>query len=133
MGQPAAKQGDQITATDIHIVLVPSETGPRPMPMPHPFNGTLSSGLSANVRVNGRPAATAGSSASNTPPHFPAAPGTAFQSPPTNQGRILMGSTRVRINGKPAARNGDTAQTCADPVPNATARVIAVSNVMIGG
>ena len=27
MGQPAAKQGDELTATDIHIVLVPSVDG----------------------------------------------------------------------------------------------------------
>ena len=36
MGQPAAKQGDQIVATDTHIVLVPSPGGPVPTPLPHP-------------------------------------------------------------------------------------------------
>ena len=30
MGQPAAKQGDQITAVDMHIVMVPSPGGPVP-------------------------------------------------------------------------------------------------------
>jgi uncharacterized Zn-binding protein involved in type VI secretion len=37
------------------------------------------------------------------------------------------------INGKPAARVGDQVQTCADPVPNMTAQIVAVGTVMIGG
>ena len=28
MGQPAAKQGDQVTAVDTHVVMVPSPSGP---------------------------------------------------------------------------------------------------------
>jgi hypothetical protein len=31
MGQPAAKQGDQILATDIHIILIPAVPAP-PIP-----------------------------------------------------------------------------------------------------
>ena len=37
MGQPAAKQGDKVVATDIHIVNIPSPGGPVPTPLPHPF------------------------------------------------------------------------------------------------
>jgi uncharacterized Zn-binding protein involved in type VI secretion len=134
MAQPAAKQGDQILAVDTHIVLVPTPPGgPVPTPLPHPFVGILNDGLSSNVNVMGLPAATVGSSANNQPPHIPTPPGTAFQVPPTNRGTILQGSATVMVNGKPAARNNDPAQTCADPVPNLNANVIAVGTVMIGG
>jgi uncharacterized Zn-binding protein involved in type VI secretion len=134
MGQPAAKQGDQITATDTHLVMVPAPPGP-PVPTPQtlPLNGMLSGGLSSNVMIMGRAAATVGSSADNLPPHLPIPPGTVFQIPPTNKGTIMMGSATVLINRKPAARNNDQAQTCADPVPNMSAKVIATGTVMIGG
>ena len=132
MGQPAAKQGDQITGIDVHIVLVPSPGGPVPTPLPHPFNGMIDGGLSADVMIGGMPAATVGSTASNTPPHLPTPPGTSFQIPPTNKGTIMVGSATVMINGKPAARAGDPAQTCADPVPNPGAQVVAVGTVLIG-
>ena len=132
MGQPAAKQGDQIIGTDIHIVMVPSPGGPVPTPLPHPFSGLIDGNLSLNVKVMGRAAATVGSTASNTPPHIPTPPGTSFQTPPTNKGNIIMGSTTVFINGKPAARTGDSALTCGDP-PVPTARVVAVGTVMVGG
>lgn len=132
MGMPAAKQGDQITGVDMHIVLVPSAGGPVPTPLPHPFSGIIDGNLSTDVMIMGMPAATVGSTATNTPPHLPTPPGTTFQIPPTNQGTIMMGSTSVFINGKPAARNGDSAQTCADPVPNPGSQVIAAGTVMIG-
>jgi len=134
MAQPAAKQGDQITAVDTHIVMVPAPPGPPvPTPLPHPFSGLINGGLSTDVKIMGMAAATQGSTADNMPPHLPTPPGTVFQIPPTNRGTIMMGSSSVMINGKPAARNGDTAQTCADPVPNMSATVIAVGTVMIGG
>jgi uncharacterized Zn-binding protein involved in type VI secretion len=134
MGQPAAKSGDQIVAVDTHIVMVPAPPGqPVPTPLPHPFNGMINGNLSANVFIQGQPAATAGSTATNQPPHLPTPPGTVFQIPPTNQGTILRGSTSVLINNKPAARAGDPAQTCADPVPNLSGQVVAVSTVLIGG
>ena len=78
------------------------------------------------------PAATVGSTATNTPPHIPTIPGT-FVNPPTNLGVVVSGSLTVLINGKPAARNGDTAQTCNDPVPLPVGTVTAVSTVLIGG
>src|SRR5690606_14568785 len=127
MGQPAAKQGDRIMATDTHIIMVPSPGGPGPTPLPHPFNGLLNRSLSTNVKVMGLPAATVGSTATNTPPHIPQ--GGPFQKPPTNQGKIIMGSTTVKINGKMAARNGDTAQTCNDPVDLPIGKVIAMGTV----
>jgi uncharacterized Zn-binding protein involved in type VI secretion len=132
MGMPAAKQGDQIVATDTHIVMVPSPGGPVPTPLPHPFIGIINGGTSPNVKIMGMAAATVGSTATATPPHIPTPPGTAFQKPPTNQGRIIMGSGTVKINGQLAARNGDTAMTCNDPTDMPVGKVIAVGTVMIG-
>jgi uncharacterized Zn-binding protein involved in type VI secretion len=133
MGQPAAKQGDKIVATDIHIVMVPAPPGsPVPSPLPHPFTGLLNGGLSSDVKVMGFPAATAGSTADNTPPHLPTAPGNAFQKSPSNKGTIKVGSPTVRINGKAAARNGDVAETCNDPADLPAGTVVAAGTVMIG-
>ena len=102
MGQPAAKQGDQVTAIDTHIIMIPSPGGPVPTPLPHPFNGILMENLSSNVFIMGMPAATQGSIADNMPPHIPQ--GGPFQRPPSNKGQIVNGSMTVMINGKPAAR-----------------------------
>jgi uncharacterized Zn-binding protein involved in type VI secretion len=128
MGQPAAKQGDKVTGTDMHIVVTPNG----PAPLPHAFAGVLSGGLSSDVKISGAPAATAGSTADNTPPHLPATPGTAFQRPPTNKATIQVGSPTVMINGKPAARNGDKAMTCNDPADLPAGTVIAAGTVLIG-
>lgn len=131
MGQPAAKQGDQVVATDTHIVMVPTPALV-PTPLPHPFTGIVEGGLSADVKVMGRPAATVGSTARNTPPHVPTPPGAAFQTPPSNQGTIRTGSATVFINGKPAARNGDTASTCNDPAELPVGTVVAAGTVLVG-
>jgi len=130
MGQPAAKQGDQIVATDIHIVIVPSPAPPTPLP--HPFLGIINGGLSSDVKIMGLPAATVDSTADNIPPHIPTPPGTAFQNPPANKGTIKMGSATVKINGKAAARNGDIAETCNDPANLPVGTVIAIGSVLIG-
>jgi uncharacterized Zn-binding protein involved in type VI secretion len=131
MGQPAAKQGDQVVATDTHIIMIPSPGGPVPTPLPHPFMGILQMGLCPTVKIMGMPAATVDSIAINTPPHIPQ--GGPFQKPPSNQGKIILGSATVKIGGKMAARNGDTAQTCNDPTDLPVGKVIAVGTVMIGG
>ena len=133
MGLPLAKQGDQIVATDMHLVLVPAPPGPPvPTPLPHPFTGIINSNLSPNVKIGGMPAATVGSIADNTPPHIPMPPGTTFVNPPTNKATITMGSNTVFINKKPAARMGDMAQSCFD-IPGPPATVVAAGNVMVGG
>ena len=130
MGLPAAKQGDRITAIDTHIILIPG-TPPVPTPIPHPFSGIIDNGLSSDVNIEGKPAATVNSTATNTPAHIPQ--GGPFQTPPSNQGEIIMGSSTVFINGKPAARATDTAKTCNDPVDAPVGTVVAVSTVLIGG
>jgi len=127
MGQPAAKQGDQVLATDTHIVMIPSPGGP----VPSPFVGILDGSLSSDVFVGGMAAAVQGSTATNTPAHVPA--GGPFQKPPSNKAQILIGSATVLINGKPAARNGDTALTCNDPADMPIGQVVAAGTVLIGG
>lgn len=120
-----------MVGTDIHIVIVPG-TPPTPTPLPHPFTGILSGGLSADVNIMGMPAATVDSTADNTPAHIATPPGTSFQKPPSNKATIKMGSATVKINGKAAARNGDTAETCNDPADLPAGTVVAVGTVMIG-
>ena len=129
MRQPAAKQGDRITAVDTHLIQPPG-TAP-PTPVPHPFNGIIDGNLSRNVRIGGMRAGTLGSTATNTPPHLPQ--GGTFVRPPTNLATIQMGSATVLINGQRAARNGDTAMTCNDPVDAPVGTVVAAGTVMIGG
>ena len=119
-------------AMDTHIVMVPSPGGPVPTPTPgHPFNGMIDGGLSANVTIMGRAAATVNSTATNQPPHLPIG-GPSFQVPPTNRATIMQGSTTVLINGLPAARQGDPALTCDDLMPTPHGQVIATGTVLIG-
>ena len=130
MGLPAAKQGDRIVATDINIEMVPSPGGPVPTPFPNTFMGDLSGDLSSDVNIEGKPAAVVGSTATNSPAHiFKSGP---FQKQPTDQGKIMMGSSTVFINGKAAARNGDTAMTCNDPADAPLGTVVATGTVMMG-
>lgn len=130
MGQPAAKQGDRIVAVDTHIVipLPPAQ----PIPLPHPFSGTINGALSGNVNIMGKPAAMVDSTADNGPAHIPTSPGASFQAPPKNKGTIAAGSPTVKINGRMAARNGDAAMTCNDPTDLPVGTVIAVGTVLIG-
>lgn len=130
MGMPAAKQGDQIIATDIHIVNIPSPGGPIPTPLPHPFMGIIDGDLSQDVKIMGMPAATVDSTASNMPPHIPQ--GGPFQKNPSNKATIKIGSATVKINGKMGARNGDTAMTCNDPSDMPVGTVIAMGTVFLG-
>jgi uncharacterized Zn-binding protein involved in type VI secretion len=128
MGQPAAKQGDQVTATDVHLIQPPTP-GP-PVPTPHPFAGVLDGALSPDVKIMGRAAAVQGSTASNTPPHVPS--GGSFVRPPSNKATVQVGSTTVKIDGKPAARSGDPTMTCNDPADLPAGSVVAAGTVAIG-
>ena len=121
---PAAKRGDKIFAMDVHSV----KASPSPIPTAMPFNGVLDNALSPDVTIEGRAAATRGSTATNTPIHFSP---TGFVVTPTNQGSVVGGSATVTINGKAAARMGDSALTCTE-VPGNGPVVIATSTVAIG-
>jgi uncharacterized Zn-binding protein involved in type VI secretion len=129
MAQPAAKQGDKIVAIDTHLIQPPGPTSP--VPVPHPFSGIIDGSLAATVKIQGMPAATVDSTATNTPPHIPI--GGTFVNPPSNKGTIMKGSQTVTIGGKAAARAGDTAKTCNDPTDMPVGTVVAVSTVLIGG
>ena len=131
MGMPAAKHGDQVIATDIHIVLIQAPPGPPiPVPVPHSFTGIIDGNLSQNVKIGGMPAATVDSTATNTPLHVPQ--GGPFQKSPSNKATINMGSATVRINGRATARNGDTAVTCNDPSDMPIGIVVAAGTVFVG-
>ena len=127
----AARQDDQVVGLDIHIIMVPTPGGEVPVPMPHPFTGKISGGTSTNVKINGKPAALAGSEVQNSPSHIPMGP--RFQKNPTNKGKVLIGSPTVKINGKMAARMGDKVMTCNDPADAPMGTIVLGSvNVMIG-
>ncbi|GIE94782.1 PAAR domain-containing protein [Paractinoplanes rishiriensis] len=128
MPQPAARQNDPVTGIDTHILVVP---GAGPTPTPLPYAGQLALALSPDVLVNSLPAATV-DSISVQPPHIPP-PSTSFTKPPTNQGRVVMGSTTVLVNGKPLARLGDPVATCNDPVDLPVSKIVAGSpDVLVG-
>ncbi len=128
MGQPAAKQNDQVTATDTHLIQPPGPSSP--VIVPHPFVGKLDASLSPDVNVMGLPAAVVGSTATNTPVHVPI--GGTFVNPPQNKAEVTLGSQTVFINGKAAARMGDTAKTCDDPADQPVGAVQAAGTVNIG-
>ena len=130
MGQPAAKQGDQVVATDIHIEMVPSPGGPVPTPLPNPFSGQLDGSLSSDVQVEGKAAAVQGSTATNSPAHIPTSG--PFQKSPANSATVMQGSATVLINGKAAARNGDPALTCNDPADLPAGTIVAAGTVLVG-
>jgi len=130
MAAPAAKQGDRITGTDTHILMVPAPGGPVPTPTPMPFAGILDGALSADVVIEDMAAAVVGSTATNTPAHVPAAG--PFQAPPSDKGTVQHGSATVLINDKPAARNGDPAMTCNDPADAPVGTVVAAGSVHCG-
>ena len=131
MRTPAAKQGDEIKATDTHMVIVPG-VPPTQVLARHAFAAVIDGALSDNVCITGCRAATVGSTATNREPHVPAAPGTAFVKPPSNRGTICEVSRKVRINGKAAARDGDIAETCNDAADAPIGIVVAHGNVRIG-
>ena len=128
MGQPAAKEGDQVLAVDMHQIQPPG-TAP-PVFVPHPFSGKLDGALSSDVKIEGKKAATKESTATNSPSHVPI--GGTFVSPPANKGTVDAGSATVKINGKPAARTGDTVKTCNDPSDLPAGSIVAAGTVLVG-
>jgi uncharacterized Zn-binding protein involved in type VI secretion len=130
VGKPAAKLGDQVVGTDVHVVMVPSSGGPVPTPMSLPFAGRIMTGCSTDVLIEGKPAAVHGSGAVNLPPHV--APNGYFQRQPDNRGTVIAVSPTVLVNGKPAAVAGDKVLTCNDPSPAPTCSIVATGQVLIG-
>lgn len=125
MSSPAAKKGDLVVGLDTHVVLVPSPGGAVPTPMPMPFNGPLTSGLSSSVFIDNCAAAVVGSAAENNPPHLPT--GGPFQKPPKNKGTISAGSACVFADNIAVARASDPVRCCNDPADSDTGHVVVVS------
>ena len=130
MGKAAAKQGDRVVGTDVHVVLVPSSGGPVPTPVSLPFTAAISDSCSTTVFVDGKAAAVAGAGTTNQPPHV--APAGRFAREPANRGKVLPGGASVFVDGKPAARAGDQVLTCNDPSDVPAGVVQATSTVLIG-
>lgn len=85
---------------------------------PSAITGNINGGCSGNVFINGKAAATVGS----TTVEYDSCCGSA-------SGTVAIGSSSVFINGKPAARNGDALNA-----HNGTASISSgSSDVMIGG
>jgi len=59
IGKLTADQGDKIVSTDKHIIIMPPPERPVPTPTPMPFAGKQISGLSTDVFIEGKLAATA--------------------------------------------------------------------------
>lgn len=131
MGEPSAKEGDEIVGIDTHVVMVPSPNGAVPTPTPLPFRGKLSGNLQGRVLIENRPAAVKGSTARNEPAH--SAPAGPFQQPPSNEGKVHEGSATVFFVNEPAARSGDPAVTCNDPADAPVGSVVGSGSVLIGG
>ena len=127
MTKPAAKEGDRVSAVDIHLIQPPGPSSP--IPVPHVFNGILDGSLSSDVKIEGSAAATVDSTATNTPSHIPQ--GGSFVNPPSNKGTVILGSLTVLINGKGAARLGDTAETCNDPADLPVGTVIGTASTVL--
>ncbi len=133
MGLPAATATSQVLGVDLHIVLVPSPGGLIPVPLPHIFSGRITGGTASTVLVGGKPVATQDSIATNSPPHIAMPPGVMFQTPPSNQGTVVMGSTTVSAGGKGIARVVDLVKTCNDPSDAPVSNIIGpAGTVMVG-
>ena len=108
---PAVVMNDRIMG-QCAAHMIPSPVG-APMPSPPlPFSAPLLTGLATTVLIGGKPAAVQGSSGLNTPPHVGLHPSDPNMAPPTQQGRVVMGSTRVQIEGKGAAYSGCQVAMC---------------------
>lgn len=130
MGVPAAKGGDQVTATcPLHQIPNPATGAPQPAP-PLPFAAPLTMGLCGSVLIGGSPAVVLGASGLNTPPHVGLHPADPFFAPPTQQAVVTQGSSSVFFGGQPAAGNGAAATCCGQP---GGTLVGSAANVLIGG
>ncbi|TMK50347.1 MAG: hypothetical protein E6G66_07645 [Actinobacteria bacterium] len=105
-GTPAAVMGDKIVGMCMgHQIPSPPVGNPGPAP-PMPFSAPLLQGLATKVLIAGKPAAVAGSSGINTPPHVGLHVSDPFLVPMAQKGTVVVGSTTVLIEGKPAAKTG---------------------------
>ena len=62
--------------------------------------------------IGNKPAAVAGSSGMNLPPHVGLHPSDPFMSPSNQKGIVVAGSMTVMFDGKPAAKTGVSCTVC---------------------
>jgi uncharacterized Zn-binding protein involved in type VI secretion len=127
MGAPAIVMGDKITGQcPNHLIPNPATGAPQPSP-PLPFSAPITMGTVATVLIGGKPAAVAGSTGLNTPPHVGLHPADPFLAPPTEIGTVVVGSPTVLIGGTPAATAQSQCTCCVVPgtlVPTVTTVLI---------
>ncbi|MEM9514372.1 MAG: PAAR domain-containing protein [Actinomycetota bacterium] len=129
MGQPAVVMGDRVMGTcPVHQVPAPSGTAPVSN---LPFQGPLLQGLTTTVMIGGKPAAVAGSSGINTPPHVGLHAADPAMAPTAQQAQVVSGSATVFFDGKPAAYTGCQVTHCVPPVPGQVSG--SATTVMVGG
>jgi len=114
MGKPAAKLGDQVVGTDIHIVMVPSSGGPVPTPMSFPSTAASSRGA---VRRTDRRQACRRAWQRRDEPATSRSNWRNIPASPDNRGTLIAIGPLVLVNGKPLAKAGDKVLTCNDPAP----------------
>jgi uncharacterized Zn-binding protein involved in type VI secretion len=111
MGQPAVVANDHVVGQCMGHQ-IPSPTGnPIPAP-PLPFSAPLTTGLATTVFIGGKPAAVAGASGMNQPPHVGLHPSDSFLAPPSQLGQVAAGSGTVMFNQRPAAYTGCQVTAC---------------------
>lgn len=124
MGEPAAKKDDKIVTDGTSKVWVqpPGTPPPAPKDVTFDYEGPIDNIFSSNVYIMGKPAATVGSTATNSiPPNIQSkvtSVGTVINIV-NNTATITTGSSTVYINGKKAVRNEDKAKTWNYPSPSA--------------
>ena len=128
MGQPAARQGDQVlqSAPHCHAPIHPPALVPTPAPHP-PLPLPIIIGA-PTVTIGGQPAARV--TDTTQPCLLPSCV-------PGGPGMIAMGSSSVMICSLPAARVGDQTShpTCVAPIPAPIGQILppGCPTVLIGG
>ena len=131
-GKQIAVQDDQVMGFDTHMMVVPSGSGTATVPLPHPFMGKMSDGLSDDVKIGGKGCAVKGSKAKHNDGSHMQLPGTIrFQSKPKCEGEVTGGtSSKVKIDGKEAAVIGSQVTTCNDMGARNNSTIMAVGSAM---
>jgi uncharacterized Zn-binding protein involved in type VI secretion len=130
MGTPAAVLGDQIKAMcSIHSIPNPATGAPQPAG-PLSFSAPISIGTVKTVLIGGKPAAVAGSSGLNSPPHVGLYPSGPYVAPADQIGRVVTGSDTVLIGGQKAATQSCRCTVCGEQPGTLAA---SAATVLIGG
>jgi uncharacterized Zn-binding protein involved in type VI secretion len=121
--------GDKVTgACAIHKIPNPNTGAPQKAP-PMPFSAPLTMALATKTLIAGKAAVVQGSAGLCTPPHAGLHPSDPYALPPTELGKVTMGSPTVLIEGKPAATASSEVTMCANMKGKLTATA---STVLIG-